>query len=705
MAFPILGNPSPAFFDSSGSPLADGTLAVLDPADDTNKASYPTYDDAEAATNANANPITLDARGSCNLWGLDNEDYKLVLLDSAGATVNTDDDIFLPNRHKITAGETAGGITPVNYHYPPGNVLRYGTNTTPGTTDMTTAIQNAIDGASNGGFVYLPAGEYLCSGVTIIRPLRFFGDSNTAVSSAGGATYAHGSVLKAATGGNNYVIQVQVSSVKNWEQQLYGVTIENLGITGNDRTLDMGGISLKQIDHCIFRNLEIMQFQREAINCINEVRECDFIDVGTRWCGTKVIGGTSYPSINLTETSTVDSHNNLRFTNCQIVFSLGDFVLYEDNASAANAVRAIYWINCFSHGILASQDGGLYTFTADQKETIHHDIRGAQDVFFVNTDLHQSGLAEPCIKMSDSANSVSPRVYFSSGRMDSHYGATQGTITGITLDGSNVVSIAMTAHGLRTGNTAKFASVGGTTELNGNVYVITSTGTNSFTLDGTDSSNFSAWTSGGAIIASRNGAHVKTGELSLSNSFLQNQVEGAIRVESGATAHWGFGNTFGVGTVGPSYASGSTTDDNLYTDIDFNDHAISNASIIALSESVAAFPNTLTAAESGKTIYLNLAGGGSTILPAVAAGLNFTFIVSTIPTTAYTIDTPSGANIMSGTISDIVGETVYGTAQDIISFIASTSVLGDRVDLSCDGTIWAYRAVSGANGGITSGQT
>jgi len=101
MAFPILGNPSPQFFDSSGDPLVSGTLAVLDPADDTNKASYPTYDDAEAATNANANPVVLDARGSCSLWGLDSEDYKLVLKNATGTTITTDDDIFMPNLMSI----------------------------------------------------------------------------------------------------------------------------------------------------------------------------------------------------------------------------------------------------------------------------------------------------------------------------------------------------------------------------------------------------------------------------------------------------------------------------------------------------------------------------------------------------------------------------------------------------------------------------
>jgi len=100
MAFPIVGLPQPQFFDSSGSPLASGTLAVLDPADDTNKASYPTADDADARTNANDNSMTLNARGApaTGLYGIDDEDYKLVLKDVNGATVDTQDDIFLPRR-------------------------------------------------------------------------------------------------------------------------------------------------------------------------------------------------------------------------------------------------------------------------------------------------------------------------------------------------------------------------------------------------------------------------------------------------------------------------------------------------------------------------------------------------------------------------------------------------------------------------------
>ena len=121
-------------------------------------------------------------------------------------------------------------------------------------------------------------------------------------------------------------------------------------------------------------------------------------------------------------------------------------------------------------------------------------------------------------------------------------------------------------------------------------------------------------------------------------------------------------------------------------------------------ESLAA-ARTLQEGNTGKTFFLNLAGGFSVILPAPALGINFTFIVATAPTTAYTIDTTSGANIMHGTWIDIVGELTYATAQDILSFVANVSLVGDSMTVVSDGTSWFFQAQSGANGGITTGQT
>lgn len=67
-----------------------------------------------------------------------------------------------------TAAETAAGAVVVNGQYPPGCILRYGTNVVPGlaagATDMSTALNAAIAQAGNGGAdVFIPAGQYYIS--------------------------------------------------------------------------------------------------------------------------------------------------------------------------------------------------------------------------------------------------------------------------------------------------------------------------------------------------------------------------------------------------------------------------------------------------------------------------------------------------------------------------------------------------------------
>jgi hypothetical protein len=146
MPYPILGTPKPAFFDSSGAPLASGTLSVLDPATDLNKASYPTYDDAVAETNANTSPVVLDSRGepANELWGLEPEDYKLVLKDSTGNIIWTVDDVQIAIAGWATSNsEGDASVTPSNTYHMPGYIERYG-GVADGTTDSTAALETAI---------------------------------------------------------------------------------------------------------------------------------------------------------------------------------------------------------------------------------------------------------------------------------------------------------------------------------------------------------------------------------------------------------------------------------------------------------------------------------------------------------------------------------------------------------------------------------
>lgn len=109
---------------------------------------------------------------------------------------------------------------------------------------------------------------------------------------------------------------------------------------------------------------------------------------------------------------------------------------------------------------------------------------------------------------------------------------------------------------------------------------------------------------------------------------------------------------------------------------------------VAVTTATAA--STLTAADSGRTVFLNSATEFATTLPLPAAGLRFTFIVKAAPVgTDYTVVTNGGANIIKGmqfNAAGAAGDT--GTGDDTISFVASSSVAGDRVDLVSDGTSW-----------------
>lgn len=75
----------------------------------------------------------------------------------------------------------------------------------------------------------------------------------------------------------------------------------------------------------------------------------------------------------------------------------------------------------------------------------------------------------------------------------------------VTLPSGSEVQISTDgAHGLSTGDTARFADLGGTVELNFNgnhttEFVVTVVDADDLTLDGTDGDDFTAWTSGGTL--------------------------------------------------------------------------------------------------------------------------------------------------------------------------------------------------------------
>lgn len=121
-----------------------------------------------------------------------------------------------------------------------------------------------------------------------------------------------------------------------------------------------------------------------------------------------------------------------------------------------------------------------------------------------------------------------------------------------------------------------------------------------------------------------------------------------------------------------------------------------------LTETVAA-TNVISADESGSVFFLSHATEFVSTLPAPAAGLRFTFIVANAPETdSYTIVTNASANIIigHGVASDgNAGDT--GTADDTITFVDGQAVVGDMVELYCDGTNWFAYGFSAVPAGLT----
>ena|SRR5450759_216877 len=118
---------------------------------------------------------------------------------------------------------------------------------------------------------------------------------------------------------------------------------------------------------------------------------------------------------------------------------------------------------------------------------------------------------------------------------------------------------------------------------------------------------------------------------------------------------------------------------------------------------ILAVARVLVPSESGKTFFLNVAGGFQITLPEEAEGLKFTFIVKIAPTTAYTIITAGttqktlkGLCLCSASAAADV--SAGGTT---FTFAANQALPGDRVDFECDGTYWYALGFAQVAAGIT----
>ena len=174
----------------------------------------------------------------------------------------------IPQAYKQTAAEAAAGVTPTNYaipsHLSSGYVLvdRYGSNTTPGTTDMTSAFASAFSVASQ---LVLPINTYNYGSVSVGL---FATDGDPGLYAVTNITIPTGVILEG-VGGIAEILQLSSATGIVVDTTVYGSGttphynggMRNVSIKGGDTT-SIGNIGLRVnnaqnfiLDHVRFYNL------------------------------------------------------------------------------------------------------------------------------------------------------------------------------------------------------------------------------------------------------------------------------------------------------------------------------------------------------------------------------------------------------------------------------------------------------------------
>jgi len=474
------------FFDDNGVVLSGGLVYTYAAGTTTPLAAYTSNTGATAL----ANPIVLDAAGRVptgEIWLTYAQAYKFTVKTSTGVLIGTYDNIpnaALPplvnnaasisydagasiSAGNFTIGETylitslgstnfqsIGAVSNTVGLYFTATGVGSGTGTADfirsvqtkfqevlsvkdfgatgnGTTDDTAAIQAAIDAVDPGAILFFPVGDYIVSNLNIQKPIVILGDGVAAMASANPSSpsfgaYLSGTRIKSKTGSSGYQFNITVGSIANSEGRLYGVQFRNIYLFGNNRTVDAGGIKIELSDHCLFEDVFVESFQREAILFNASVRESSISRLRTRFCGTRNTSGTSYPCIGLVESSTSDPINFIKFIDCSFVYSLGDAVLVDhSNGSATGQIHDVYFTDCLFHGTLSFIQGSPYTITADMQQTVLLRNKGGRDIVATNGNFLFAGDNKPhVLSETSTVGGFLPTTQINASTLVNHYSLT-----------------------------------------------------------------------------------------------------------------------------------------------------------------------------------------------------------------------------------------------------------------------------------------
>lgn len=239
--------------DGDGAPYA-GAKAYFYDSDGSTVIS--TYSDSELTT-ANTSPVVADADGWFEPIYLADSvtSYRIIIRSSAdtllrdwsgiptGVTQTQVGTALYPQ----TAAEIVAGITPTNYNYEPGNVLRYGATQLPdetGTTDSASAFNAAWAAIkSTGGRLTVPAGYYylnaqwLCD-VDLVYPHNY-------------EIIGYGAQLRAGPAVTGFALKVYKG------YNYFGVHIYGLSFNHRGNTTVAGAVQLVGASNAVLKDIDV----------------------------------------------------------------------------------------------------------------------------------------------------------------------------------------------------------------------------------------------------------------------------------------------------------------------------------------------------------------------------------------------------------------------------------------------------------------
>ena len=317
---------------------------------------------------------------------------EIVVMDQAGNTVTAPSgSMGIVAR---TTAESAAGVTPTNYAFSPGHILRYGSNANPGTTDMTVAFLNAIAQAQEvgGSAVYFPTGTYAVQGnqLVISGQIKFGGDG-------------FGSKLVPVAGTTGVLLTVDStnspSSAKNIFGQLYGVTLEKFQIVdAGKRVQTVNGLRIQGVDWCTFRQIQIMYLNGYALKLDSAlpVRESSFEDIYLYLCGNPA---NSEPQawLHSPGSGTIDDHNELYFTNFHSVYSYERHLLIDRAATTTAGARFVFFNNFQIEGlglnILGTSTGSISGISSATSAVVTFSDTSSTNPFVIGDTLKIAGVS------------------------------------------------------------------------------------------------------------------------------------------------------------------------------------------------------------------------------------------------------------------------------------------------------------------------